>query len=333
VLGIFPSTRALSAWLFEYIDAVFSAAGKAFSASAPSLLTIVLIAVITRYAIKLVHYIFLGIEAGKLTLPGFYNEWAEPTYKIVRFLVLVIAAIIVFPYIPGHDSTAFRGLSIFFGLLVSLGSASAVGNIVAGVLLTYTRAFRVGDRVKIGDTMGDIMENTLLVTRLRTIKNEDVTVPNSMVLTSHIINFTSCCRGGALILHTSVTIGYDTPWRTVHRLLLSAASATEEILAEPSPFVLQTGLSDFYVNYQINAYTAEAAHMMKIYGELHQNIQDKFNEAGVEICSPHFSSLRDGNRITIPDAYVPETYRAPGFRVSATGNGTETAKRATPSQG
>ncbi len=315
VLGIFPSTRALSDTLFAYTVSGMRATGRAFAEYAPNLFMIALIAAITHYALKACRYVFQGFETGMLTVSGFYREWASPTYKIVRLLLLAAAAVVVFPYVPGHDSPAFKGVSIFFGVLLSFGSAGAVGNIVSGVLLTYTRAFQVGDRVRIADTLGDVTETTLLATHVRTVKNEDVTVPNSLVLSSHIVNFN--CRAGALILHTGVTIGYDAAWRTVHQLLISAAVATEHILADPPPFVLQTGLDDFYVHYQINAYTDTPSKMVTIYSELFQNIQDKFNEAGVEICSPHFASLRDGNRIAIPDDYVPATYNAPAFRVFA----------------
>jgi small-conductance mechanosensitive channel len=221
----------------------------------------------------------------------------------------------MFPYFPGHDSSAFRGVSIFVGVLFSLGSAGAVGNIIAGVVLTYTRAFQIGDRVKIADTTGDVLGKTLLATRIRTIKNEDVTVPNSLVLGSHIVNFSACAAEGGLILHTGVTIGYDAPWRRIHELLIDAALSTQGILSTPAPFVLQTALSDFYVAYEINAYTNEAKRMAAIYAGIHQNIQDKFNEAGVEICSPHFAAVRDANHIAIPAEYVPERYVPPAFRV------------------
>ena len=321
VLGIFPATRGLSATLFAYMNSGLYAVGNGLAAFTPNFLMIVIIAVLTRYLVKVCRYAFQAIETGMLTLPGFYPEWANPTYKIVRFLMLAIAAVVVFPYVPGHDSPALRGLSIFFGVLFSLGSAGAVGNLVAGVLLTYTRAFQVGDRVRIADTLGDVTARTLLATRVRTVKNEDITVPNSLVLSSHIVNYSSCCRDDALILHTSVTIGYDAPWREVHQLLISAALATTNILPEPAPFVLQTALNDFYVNYQINAYTSQPGQMMSINSELHQNIQDKFNEAGVEICSPHFAALRDANRIAIPEEYVPKTYRTPSFRLFTAGNG------------
>ena len=248
-------------------------------------------------------------------LPGFYQDWAMPTYKIARFLVIAFALVMAFPYLPGSDSPAFKGVSIFLGVLFSLGSSSAVANVVAGVILNYTRAFSIGDRVRIGDVEGDITYKTLLVTHIRTIKNVEITLPNSTVLSGAILNFSTAAKDSALILHTSVTIGYDAPWRRIHELLISAASATQHILKDPQPFVLQTALNDFYVSYQINAYTDHPSKMALIYSDLHQNIQDKFNEGGVEIMSPHYSQLRDGNTVTIPETYRPTDYTAPGMRI------------------
>jgi small-conductance mechanosensitive channel len=239
-----------------------------------------------------------------------------PTYKIVRVLIVVFTLIVAFPYLPGSKSPAFQGVSIFFGLLLSLGSSSAISNVVAGTVLTYTRAFQLGDRVKIGETTGDIVEKTLLVTRVRTIKNVDIAVPNAMVLSSHIVNFSSMAKQNGLILHTSVTIGYDAPWRKIHELLVSAAESTSNVLPDPKPFVLQTALNDFYVSYEINAFTDQATVMAQTYSELHQNIQDKFYEAGVEIMSPHHFGVRDSNRPAIPAEYLGQNYVAPGFRIA-----------------
>ncbi len=319
VLSIFPWTRGISAALLGAVVSTFQVIGQAFATYMPNFVSIVVIIVVTRYVIKLISLLFTGIGRGAIRFEGFHQEWAAPTYKIVRFLVIVFGAIAIFPYIPGSQSEGFRGISVFLGLLISLGSAAAIGNIIAGVVLTYMRAFRVGDRVKIADTNGDVMEKTLLVTRIRTIKNVDVTIPNAMVLGSHLINFSSVAREQGLILHTSVTIGYDAPWRTVHALLISAARATAHILPNPEPFVLQTSLDDFYVTYEINAYTDQPHKMANIYAELHQNIQDKFNEAGVEIMSPHYGQIRDGNQTTIPEQYLPKTYQAPSFRVGPLG--------------
>ena len=245
----------------------------------------------------------------------FYEDCSRPTYKIVRFLIIAFAAIFVFPYLPGSSSPVFQGISVFIGVLFSLGSTSAIGNIVAGTVITYMRPFKIGDRVKIADTVGDVVEKTLLVTRIRTIKNVDVTVPNAMVLGSHIINFSSSANDRGLILHTGVTIGYDVPWAEVHKLLIAAAEATDNVMKEPKPFVYQTSLDDSYVSYELNAYTDKPNIMARIYSELHQNIQDKFNEAQVEILSPRYSSIRDGNTTTVPDEYLPKSYSPPGFRV------------------
>lgn len=332
VLGIFPWTRSISAALFTAVVSTLKTIGEAFATYVPDIVSIVVIIVVTRYILKVIALFFTGIRRGAITFAGFHREWAEPTYKIVRFLVIVFAAIACFPYIPGSQSEGFRGISVFLGLLISLGSAAAIGNIIAGVVLTYMRPFQVGDRVKIADTTGDVMEKTLLVTRVRTIKNVDVTIPNAMVLGSHLINFSSSAKNLGLILHTSVTIGYDAPWKTVHELLVSAARATTHILQKPEPFVLQTSLNDFYVTYEINAYTDQANLMATIYAELHQHIQDKFNEAGVEIMSPHYTQLRDGNKTAIPDQYLPKTYRPSGLRISPLGKwanqpGDDTASR------
>jgi small-conductance mechanosensitive channel len=315
VLGIFPWTRGISASLFGAVLSTLRAIGQAFATYVPNVISIVVIIVVTRYIIKLISLLFTGISRGAITIAGFHPDWAEPTYKIVRFLVIVFAAIASFPYIPGSQSEGFRGISVFLGLLISLGSAAAISNVIAGVVLIYMRPFQVGDRVKIADTTGDVMEKTLLVTRIRTIKNVDITIPNAMVLASHLINFSACAREQGLILHTSVTIGYNAPWRKVHELLIAAARATPTILEKPEPFVLQTGLNDFYVTYEINAYTDQPNLMADTYAELHQNIQDKFNEAGVEIMSPHYTQIRDGNKTTTPDQYLPKTYQAPGLRI------------------
>jgi small-conductance mechanosensitive channel len=280
----------------------------------PNLFFVIVIIGVTYSVLKAVRWFAVEVRKGGITLPGFYPDWADPTHNIVRFLIIAFSVVVLFPYLPGSGSPAFQGVSIFVGVLFSLGSSGAVSNIVAGVLLTYTRAFKVGDRVKIADTMGDVIGRTLLVTRIRTPKNVEITVPNSMVLGSHIINYSSSTE--KLIIHTSVTIGYDVPWKTVHQLLLSAADRTTRVLKEPHPFVLQTSLDDFYVAYELNAYTDAPNTMPATYSELHQNIQDAFNEGGVEILSPHYRGLRDGNQVTIPANYLPPDYEPPRFLVN-----------------
>jgi small-conductance mechanosensitive channel len=230
-------------------------------------------------------------------------------------LLTAFGVVVAFPYLPASDSPAFAGVSVFMGVLFSLSSSSAFSNMIAGIVLTYTGAFRLGDRVKVGDAFGDVIQTTLLATRVRTIKNEDVTIPNSIALGSAVTNYSRSAGTLGLILHTSVTIGYDAPWRKVHDLLVQAALETPGLLPEPRPFVWQTALNDFYVTYEINAYTATPRDMFDVYAALHERIQDRFYEAGVEIMSPHYTALRDGNAVAIPAALRTPGYRAPAFRV------------------
>jgi small-conductance mechanosensitive channel len=325
LFSFFPWTRGFAGTLLTYVLTPLGRAWRGFVAYVPDLFAIAVIVVVVRYLLKFIHLFFVGIERGAITLPGFYRDWGEPTYKIVRFLVIVFAAVMLYPYLPGSDTAAFKGISIFLGVLVSFGSSSAISNIIAGVVMTYMRPFQIGDRVKIADTVGDVVRKTLLVTRVRTIKNVDVTIPNAMVLSSHIINYNSSAKDRGLILHTSVSIGYSAPWRKVHELLIAAAEATDGVLKNPKPFVFQMSLNDFYVSYEINAYTERPNEMARIYSDLHENIQDQFNEAGVEIMSPHYAAVREGNRAAIPDEHLPKDYRAPSFRVAQTGEGGDTA--------
>jgi small-conductance mechanosensitive channel len=204
---------------------------------------------------------------------------------------------------------------VFFGVLVSVGSSGAVADVVSGIVLTYTRAFHMGDRVRIADAEGDVLEKTLFVTRVRTTKNVDITIPNALVMSNHIINFSAQARRGGLILHTTVTIGYDVLPARVCELLIAAARETESILDTPEPFVSQTALGDFYVHYELNAHTKDAKRMGITYSDLHRAILDKFNEAGVEIASPHLSSVRDGNQTQLPDDYLPKDYKPAAFRI------------------
>lgn len=317
VFSFFPWTSGYASTLLDYALAPLHAMGSAVATYLPKLVFVAVIILVMRYVIKGVSLLFAEMEKGSIAISGFYPEWAEPTFKIVRFLLIAFTAVIVFPYLPGSDSPAFKGVSIFLGVLFSLGSTSAVANVIAGIILTYTRAFSIGDRVRINDTTGDVLEKSLLATHIRTIKNVDITIPNSLVLGSHILNYSALSREKNLILHTSVTIGYDTPWRTVHELLISAALATERILGEPRPFVLQTALNDFYVTYELNAYTDAPHAMAQTYSDLHRNIQDAFNQGGVEIMSPHYAQIRDGNRTTIPEEYLSEGYQPGGIRITS----------------
>jgi small-conductance mechanosensitive channel len=315
--GRFPWTRPAASRLRDYAVTPIRAAVTAMVDYLPNLFFLAVITAVFYLAIRLVNAIAGQIRDGYIVLAGFPAEWADPTRKIVRVLLVALGVVVAFPYLPASDSPAFAGVSVFLGLLVSLGSSSALSNIVAGLVLTYTRAYRVGDRVQVGGAFGDIVETTLLVTRVRTIKNEEITIPNGIVLSNAVTNYSRDAKTLGLILHTSVTIGYDAPWRTVHSLLIEAALATPGVLRDPTPFVWQTALNDFYVTYEINAYTDRPHDAPAMYADLHARIQDTFYAAGVEIMSPHYASLRDGNTVAIPEAMRPAGYEAPGFRVAS----------------
>ena len=300
VFSFFPWTEDFVPTLLHYVIDPLKTVFAVIIAYVPKIFLIVIVILITKYILRFVKFIFREIANGSIQINGFYKDWADPSYKLARILILAFALIIIFPYLPGSGSPAFQGISVFLGILFSLGSSSAVANMVSGIVLTYMMPFKVGDRVKISSTVGDVIEKNLLVIRVRTIKNEDITIPSSMVLGSHIINYSSSAQSYGLILNTTISIGYDSPWRLVHSLLIEAALKTEDILSEPKPFVLQTELNDFYVSYEINAYTHQPNRMAGIYSDLRQNIQDCFNEAGVEIMSPHYSSYRNGDKSTIP---------------------------------
>lgn len=316
VFSIFPATQGIASKLLDLILSPIKSFFGGIISYIPDLITIIVIGFIARYVIRFLAFLSKEVEEEKLQIPGFYPDWALPTFNLLKIIVIAFTFVIIFPYLPGSDSDVFKGVSVFLGLLISLGSSSAIGNIIAGLVITYMRAFRIGDRVKIGDTSGEVLEKTMLVTRVRTIKNEDVTIPNSAILNGSTINYSSSAKSLGLILNTSVTIGYDVPWREVHKQLIGAALKTDYIKKDPQPFVLQTGLEDFYVSYQINAYTDQAEKAASIYSQLHAHIQDAFNEAGIEILSPHYRAARDGNRITIPNQYLDPNYMAPGFNVN-----------------
>jgi small-conductance mechanosensitive channel len=315
IFSIFPFTQGWANILFRLVWSPFKGILTSIWAYIPNLFAILVIYFVFKYGIRLVKYVFTEIESGKLKISGFHDDWAMPTFGIVKFLLYAFMFVLIFPYLPGSNSSIFKGVSVFLGVLFSLGSTSAISNMVAGLVITYMRPFKVGDRIKIGEITGDVIEKNLLVTRLRTIKNEEITIPNSSILAGNTINYSAMSKMEGLIIHTMVTIGYSVPWKDMHQALIDAALRTEMIEKDPTPFVLQTSLSDFYVAYQINAYTREANKQAVVYSWLHQNIQDVCNERGIEILSPHYRAERDGNSTSIPANYLDKDYKSPGFNV------------------
>jgi small-conductance mechanosensitive channel len=309
----FPWTRGFANRLTQMIGEPLEAMAVAALGYLPKLIFLVFLAIATRYLLRIISIFSTALAAGKVSLQGFDADWAQPTYNIVRALVVLLALVVAYPYLPGSGSAAFQGLSIFAGLVFSLGASSAMSSIIAGYTLTYRRAFRIGDRIKIGDLVGEVTQVRLLVTQLRTEKNEEVVLPNSMVLSSHIVNFSKLAADHGLILHAHVGIGYATPWRQVEALLLMAADRTEGVSKSPRPFVLERGLGDFAVNYEVNAYVSDAIGIPRRYAALHRNILDVFNEYGVQIMTPAYEGdpeqpkiVRTEDWYTIP-ATAPAT--------------------------
>ena len=303
VLGALPWTHGLGEQLGELVMAPIRQLGTGFVRHLPGFVFIAVVSVITYHVLKLVGFIFAEIGSGRLRFERFYPEWAVPTERIVRVLIIALAVVIIYPSIPGSDSTAFKGVSIFLGILVSLGSSSTVGNLVAGIMVVYMRSYKVGDIIEVGKEFGRVIETDLLATRLRTPKNVEITIPNSTMIASNVINFSREAADRGLILHSEVSIGYNAPWRQVHAMLLRAAARTEGLLREPAPFVLQRALGDFAITYQINGYTREPDRMMRIYHDLHKYILDEFNEYGVEIMTPHYEGDRKSPAVVGKDQW------------------------------
>ena len=300
LFSIFPQTKDLAYKLFSYIWDPIKSIFLGIVEYVPNLFTIFVIWLAVKYLVRLVHYLASEIQSERLKIGGFYADWAMPTFHIVRFLLYAFMIAMIYPYLPGSKSGVFQGISVFVGLIVSLGSSTVIGNIIAGLVITYMRPFKLGDRIKLNDTTGNVIEKTPLVTRIRTPKNEVVTIPNSFIMSSHTVNFSQSARDYGLIIHSEVSVGYDIPWRKTHQLLVEAALNTHGVVDDPRPFVLETSLQDYYPVYQVNAYIKDANQLAQVYSDLHQNIQDRFNEEGIEIMSPHYIATRDGSETTIP---------------------------------
>ncbi|MFM7635186.1 MAG: mechanosensitive ion channel family protein [Cyanobacteriota bacterium] len=318
ILRLFPWTRALGESFLTYFFASGELVLAAIANYLPNLFLLAITGTITFYVLRAIKPLFTALERGNLAVPGFYPEWASPTYNILALLIIAVATILGFPYLPGFGSPAFRGISVFLGLLLSLGSTSLITNLLGGIILIYTRALRIGDHIRVGDVIGDIIEKNFLAIRICTPANQIITIPNASLLANNVINFNISSRelSRSLALQSTVSLGYDVPWRLAYASLVEAALATEHILPDPPPFVLQTELADHAISYQLNAFTDDPNRMMFIYSELHQNIQDKFKEHGIEILSPGYTALRDGNASTIPAEPQRGAAQTPPFHIA-----------------
>jgi small-conductance mechanosensitive channel len=300
MFSFFPETKTLTYTVFGFIWDPLTDILKSIVAYLPKLFKIVVIVICFHYLLKLVRYFANEIASGRLKINGFYADWAAPTHTILRVLLYSFMLVMIWPLLPSSDSEIFQGVSVFIGVVVSLGSTSVVGNVMAGLVMTYMRPFRIGDYIRYDDTEGEVIEKSMLVTRIRTRKNEIVTIPNSNMMSSQTSNFTLSAQRYGVIVHTKITIGYDEPWQKIEALLLEAADKTDGIKKHPKPFVRITTLDDFYVEYEINGCTERAKTMPAVYSALHQNILDTMHGAGVEIMSPHIEAQRNDLPIQIP---------------------------------
>jgi small-conductance mechanosensitive channel len=311
VLGLYPWTRPAARTLIRLIVDPLKSLWLGFVNALPNLIFLVVLWIVMSYLLKFFRALFRAIERGRIRLDNFEAHWAMPTYKIVRILLIAFALVIAYPYIPGSDSLAFKGVSVFLGILLSLGSSSFIANVLAGLTMTYRGAFREGDRIRVGNIVGTVEDVKVMITRIHTAKNESVVIPNSNIMGSDVINYTQLAKTKGLLLHTTVGIGYDTPWRQVEAMLIEAANLTKGIDKDPQPFMLQTSLGDFAAQYELNAYCSEVNNLPQIYSDLHANIQDVFNKYGVQIMSPAYVADPETAKVVPPERWHTEPAKKP----------------------
>jgi len=293
VLGRFPITRPLGSRLGDFVLRLLEWLGNGIVAAVPGLVTIGVVFFITRAIVEVLGLFFSKVQTGHLEVPFLHAETVSATRQIVTVIVWGLGLAVAYPYIPGSSSDAFKGLSVMFGLMISLGSTGLMTQMMSGLVVIYSRALRKGDFVSVGGNDGIVMEIGALATKLINIRNEEITIPNSVLIGNSIRNYSRLSEKGGAVISTKVTIGYDTPWRQVHALLTIAADRTTGIEQEPTPFVLQRALGDFYVEYELFAHIGDPMRRFFILTDLHANIQDQFNEYGVQIMSPNFRSQPD----------------------------------------
>lgn len=289
VLTRFAYSRPWGEALGAYLRATIGELGLTALSGVPGLFSVVLILVVTRWVARLVGTFFDAVESGSVRQEWVHPETANATKRIAVALLWLFAIVLAYPYVPGSGSDVFKGVSVFAGLVLSLGSSGVMNQAMSGLVLMYSRALKPGDYVRVGEIEGTVTALGMLSTKVRTTKREEVTLPNAVVVGASVKNFSRLsAEGEGVIVHTAVTIGYDVPWRQVEAMLRLAAHRTDGLLADPPAFVLKTGLSDFYVEYQLNAHLAEAHRRIPVLSALHGHVVDVFNEHGVPILSPHY---------------------------------------------
>jgi small-conductance mechanosensitive channel len=288
-----PWGEQLGAWFLETAGRLGMGALKAL----PDLAVVFLIYLATRWLLRFVGFMFTAIEEGRIEVSETLRETTQPTRRIVSVIFWIFALIMAYPYLPGSGSEAFKGVGVMVGLMVSIGSSALIGQLASGFMIMYSRTLKVGDYVKAGDTEGTVSQLGLFATRIRTLKKESVTIPNAVLAGQITKNYSQATDSNGIVLGTSITIGYDTPWRQVEGLLLLAAERTPGLKREPAPWVLQRSLTDYYVDYEVCAYLEDALARIPTLTALHSNILDTFNEYGVQITSPNYEGDPEGAKI------------------------------------
>jgi small-conductance mechanosensitive channel len=303
IFAIFPATRHLAGMLFSWIADPIISMGKGFVAYLPNLLRIAVIIVVMRYILKFLRYISAEIEAGRLVIPNFYPDWARATFNILRIFIYAFTVVLIFPLLPNSDSSIFKGVSVFIGILFSIGSSSVISNMMAGMVITYMRPFKIGDRIKVGDVYGDVVEKTLFVVRVQTIKKEVITVPNSSILSANVTNFSTAAGEGSpgVVISVEFSVCYDVSWERAYPLLIEAALGAEHILPDPQPFVFTKELGDFAVIYSLRAYTRRPDLYAVICSNINRNVLDVFKREGIEMIVPQYRSVRNGEKLVRPE--------------------------------
>ncbi len=290
VLLSFAQTRPFAQLLLTYVSQPLIDVTWGIAGFLPNLITMGIILLITRYSIKGLRLFMENVEAGTFEWKDFEPHWVRPTFNIARAIIIAIAIVFIYPLIPGSDSRAFQGLTILAGIMVSLGSNAVVSNMMAGLFVIYRRSTNIGDRIKVGEQVGDVVEIKMMETLIKSVKNEMVSIPNAQLLNSEVVNYSRKIDGRGLLVHTTVGIGYEEPQDKVEAMLIEAARRTRDLKKSPEPFVLWAQLADYAINYQVNAFTTRGSSLPRILSDLHRNIVDVFNENGVQIMTPSYEA-------------------------------------------
>ena len=294
LFSIFPETEKFTVNMINYVWSPLRDIALSLIRYFPNLVKIVVIIFVVRYITRGLRHIFDEISNGRLKIEGFYQDWAQPTYHIIRIFIIAFSLVVIWPWLPGSESGIFKGVSIFVAALFSLGSTTTIGNLISGIIITYMRPFLVGDFVRIGEQEGEVIEKNAFITRLRDIKGNQVTVPNNSILSQQTVNYTAAARDGkGSIVHSTFTFTYHVPRETVEAYLLEGAARCQLLEKNPKPFVLYTALEDFYTQYEINGYTKETARLFAVYSELHRHIIDVFHEHNLDPTSSHFIKVQE----------------------------------------